>query len=89
LRLGKNIPKIHLGELMTLCSVKFDETLEGQNILKGRIVHRRDIGKDQYGAAAVYQDIFAISANPTTVQGLNNCIAYGLIPETQSPLQTP
>ena len=69
--------KIHLGELMTLCSVKFDEMPEDQKILKGRIVYRGDIGKDQHGAAAVYQDI---SANPTTVQGLNNCIAYGLIP---------
>jgi hypothetical protein len=59
--------KILLGELMTLCSVKFDEMPEDQKILKGRIVYRGDIGNDQHGAAAVYQDI---SANPTTVQGL-------------------
>ena len=49
---------------------------EEQKVLKGRIVYRGDIGRDEYGAAAIYQDI---SANPTSVQGLNNCIAYGMM----------
>ena len=45
--------------------------------MKGRIVFRGDIGKDEYGAAAVYQDM---AANPTSVQGLNHCLAFGSIP---------
>ena len=54
---------------MTLCSVKFDEMPEDQKILKGRLVYRGDIGKDQHRAAAEFQGVSA-----------NNCVAYGLIP---------
>ena len=42
--------------------------------MKGRIVYRGDCAKDEHGAAAVYQEL---GANPTSVQGLNACLAYG------------
>ena len=45
--------------------------------MKGRIVYRGDCAKDEYGAAAVYQEL---GANPTSVQGLNACLAYGSLP---------
>ena len=69
--------KIHLGQLMSICSEKFAELAEHLRVLKGRIVFRGDIVKDQEGAAAVFQDL---AANPTSVAGINNNIAYGMIP---------
>ncbi len=65
---------IHLGQLMSICSEKFAEMPPEFRILKGRIVYRGDIGRDENGIAAVYQDL---TASPTTVQGLNHCLAYG------------
>ena len=69
--------KVHFGQLMTICSEKFAELAEHLRVLKGRVVYRGDIGKDEYGAAAIYQDM---QAHPTSVQGLNNCLAYGSLP---------
>ena len=45
--------------------------------MKGRIVYRGDCAKDENGAAAVYQEL---GANPTSVQGLDACLAYGALP---------
>ena len=67
---------IHLGQLMSICSEKFSEMAEHLRVLKGRIVYRGDIGRDENGAAAIYQDM---AASPTSVQGLNACLAYGSI----------
>ena len=69
--------KIHMGQLMSICSEKFAEMAEHLRVLKGRIVFRGDIVKDQEGAAAVFQDL---AANPTSIAGINNNLAYGLIP---------
>ena len=69
--------KVHFGQLMSIASQKFAELAEHLRKMKGRIVFRGDIGKDEYGAAAVYQDM---AANPTSVQGLNSCLAYGSLP---------
>jgi hypothetical protein len=68
---------VHFGQLMSICSEKFAELQEHLRVLKGRIVYRGDIGRDEYGSAAVYQDL---AANPTSVQGLNHCVAYGRLP---------
>ena len=67
---------VHLGKLMSICSEKYAEMPPEHRVLKGRIVYRGDIGRDENGIAAVYQDL---SASPTTVQGLNHCLAYGLL----------
>jgi len=69
--------RIHLGQLMSICSEKFAELAEHLRVLKGRIVFRGDIVKDQDGAAAIFQDL---AANPTSIAGINNNIAYGLLP---------
>ena len=69
--------RIHLGQLMSICSEKFAELAEHLRVLKGRIVFRGDIVKDQEGAAAVFQDL---TANPTSIAGINNNLAYGMIP---------
>jgi hypothetical protein len=58
-------------------SEKFAELAAVFRKLKGRIVFRGDIGKDEYGAAAIYQDM---AANPASFQGLNACIARGSVP---------
>ena len=68
--------KVHFGRLMTIVSIKFYELAKHLQKLKGRIVYRGDCAKDEYGAAAVYQEL---GANPTSVQGLNNCLAYGAL----------
>ena len=68
---------VHFGQLMTIASIKFAELATHLQKMKGRIVYRGDCAKDERGAAAVYQEL---SANPTSVQGLNACLAYGLLP---------
>ena len=69
--------KIHLGELMSICSEKFAELAPELRKLKGRIVYRGDITKDQNGNLAVFQEL---SASPTSIQSANSCLAYGLLP---------
>ena len=68
---------VHFGQLMTIASIKFFELAQHLQKMKGRIVYRGDCAKDEHGAAAVYQEL---GANPTSVQGLNACIAYGSMP---------
>ena len=65
---------VHFGKLMTIASIKFYELAQHLQKMKGRIVYRGDCAKDEHGAAAVYQEL---GANPTSVQGLNACLAYG------------
>ena len=65
---------VHFGQLMTIPSSKFYELAQHLQKMKGRIVYRGDCAKDEHGAAAVYQEL---GANPTSVQGLNACLAYG------------
>lgn len=62
---------------MTIASIKFHELAKHLQKVKGRIVYRGDCAKDEHGVAAVYQEL---GANPTSVQGLNACLAYGCIP---------
>ena len=68
---------VHFGQLMTIASIKFNELAQHLHQMKGRIVYRGDCARDENGAAAVYQDM---GANPTSVQGLNACLAYGSLP---------
>ena len=72
---------VHFGQLMTIASIKFYELAEHLQKMKGRIVYRGDCAKDEHGAAAVYQEL---GANPTSVQGLNTCLAYGSLPGNSS-----
>ena len=69
--------KVHFGKLMTIASIKFYELAKHLQKVKGRIVYRGDCAKDEEGAAAVYREL---GANPTSVQGLNACMAYGALP---------
>ena len=64
---------VHFGQFMTIASVKFFELAKHLQKMNGRIVYRGDCAKDEYGSAAAYQEL---GANPTSVQGLNACIAY-------------
>ena len=72
---------VHFGQLMTIASIKFYELAQHLQKMKGRIVYRGDCAKDEHGAAAVYQEL---GANPTSVQGLNACLAYGSLPGNSS-----
>ena len=65
---------VHFGQLMTIASIKFFELVKHLQKIKGYIVYRGDCAKDEYGSAAVYQEV---GAKPTSVQGLNACVAYG------------
>ena len=73
--------KVHFGKLMTIASIKFYELAKHLQKMKGRIVYRGDRAKDEEGAAAVYREL---GANPTSVQGLNACMAYGALPGHQT-----
>ena len=68
---------VHFGQLMTIASIKFHELAKHLQKVKGRIVYRGDAAKDELGFAAVYQEL---GANPTSVQGLNATLAYGVHP---------
>jgi len=68
---------VHLGSLMSICSIKFAEMAREHQLLKGRVVYRGDCARDEWGAAAVYQEM---SASPTTIQATNANIAYGMLP---------
>ena len=72
---------IHLGDLLTICSIKFFERPENFWRYKGRICFRGDIVKDQHGAAAVFQEL---TAHPTAVQSANMNMAYGCFPGNKS-----
>ena len=45
--------QINMGELMSICSVKFWEREVAHHVYKGRICYRGDNAKDEYGALAV------------------------------------
>jgi len=68
---------INMGELMSICSVKFSERAIEHHIYKGRICYRGDCARDEYGALAVYQEM---AANPTTIHTANSNLAYGCMP---------
>ena len=67
----------HLGSLMSICSIKFAELAKHLQIYKGRLVYRGDCAKDEWGAAALYQER---AASPTSVATTNSTIAYGTLP---------
>ena len=69
--------KIHLGELMSICSIKFFERTVDHHKYKGRVCFRGDIVKDENGARAVFEEL---SASPTAIAAANANIAYGLLP---------
>ena len=73
--------KVHFGKLMSIASIRFWELAKHLPKVKGRIVYRGDCAKDEEGAAAVYREL---GANPTSVQGLNACLACGSLPGNQS-----
>ena len=77
----KSCKKLHLGELMPICSIKFAEMDTSRQKHKGRICFRGDNVKDSDGAVAVFQEL---SASPTTVPSANANIAYGCIPGNQT-----
>ena len=68
--------KIHLGDLLTICSIKFSEMAQKFWKYKGRICFSGDCVRDQDGAAAVFQEL---SASPTSVSDANSTICYGLL----------
>jgi len=76
-RARKTGEDIHVGDLLTICSVKYWECAPERHRYKGRICFRGDNVKDQDGAVAVFQEL---SSSPTAVQGVNANIAYGCLP---------
>ena len=54
---------------------------EHLRVLKGRIVLRGVIVKDQEGVAAVFRDL---ATSPTSIAGINNNLAYGRIPSQET-----
>ena len=69
--------RIHLGDLLTICSIKHFELSEIFHKWKGRICFRGDVVKDEEGAVAIFQEL---SASPIAVQDANANLAYGAMP---------
>ena len=76
-----NGKKIHMGNLLTICSIKFAERASEHWRYKGRICFRGDDVKDEYGAPAIFQQL---SASPTTVHAANSTVAYGTLPDNET-----
>ena len=68
---------VHFGSLMSICSIKFAELAKHLQLYKGRLVYRGDCAKDEWGAAALYQEL---NASPTSIATTNSTIAYGTLP---------
>ena len=68
---------VHFGQLMPIASIKFFELAKHLQNIKGCIIYRGNCAKDEHGSAAVYQEV---GAKPTSVQGLNACVADGSLP---------
>ena len=66
-----------MGELLSICSVKYYERAPEYHIHKGRICFGGDCARDQNRALAVYQEL---AANPTRFHTANSNIAYGCLP---------
>ncbi len=73
--------KIHWGDILTLCSIKFFEKHPDFWKYKGRICFRGDSVKDEDGAPAVFQEM---SSSPAAIQSINANVAYGMIPGRSS-----
>ena len=67
---------IHLGDLLTICGIKHWEDPSCHKY-KGRICYQGNCGKDEFGKAAVYQDL---SSSPTSMFDANANLAYGACP---------
>ena len=67
---------IHMGNLLTLCSIKHSELCAALQKYKGRICFRGDDVRDEKGALAVFQEL---SSHPTAIQTANSNIA-GCLP---------
>ena len=68
---------IHMGDLMSIASVKKAEGPEEDQVYKGRVCFRGDNVKDQEGATAIFQEM---SSCPTTIHTTNSNVAYGILP---------
>ena len=68
---------VHIANIMSICSRKYDELPKEYHQLKGRIVYRGDNAKDQNGALTIYQ---SLSASPATITAANAVIAFGQLP---------
>ena len=67
---------IVMGDLLPTCSIKHWEN-PALHKYKGRICFRGDNAKDEYGIAAVYQDL---GASPAGIFDINSNIAWGCCP---------
>jgi hypothetical protein len=76
-RARMNSVRIHMGQRMTLASEKFAELAPHLRVLKGIVVFRGDIVRDEDGALAAFQDLHA---NPSSVAGIDVNITFGRIP---------
>ena len=68
--------RIHLGVLITICSIRFAEFVAEFQKHEGRVVFLCNIR----GAAAVFREL---SAHPTGVVAANANLAYGVLPAWQ------
>ena len=71
-----NGSKVHLAQIMPICSIKYWELSADKHKYKGRVCFRGDCVRDEVGSAAVFQEL---SASPTNIVDTNVTIAYGLI----------
>ena len=69
--------KIHIGDVMSICSRRFVEMGPDMVQLKGRGVFGGDNARDQDGALAVCQ---SLSASPSMISTANASIAFGQFP---------
>ena len=67
---------IHIGSMLELLYLKHSELAEEFQKLKGRVVFLGDRVKDQYGAAAVFEQL---SSSPAGIEASRFIDAYGMM----------
>ena len=68
---------IHIGSLMVILIVKGPELDPDFWKLKARIVFTGDSVRDNHGASAIFEELYASS--PASLEGLNTVVAFGLL----------
>ena len=73
----KNQEKIHVGDLLGICSIKHSELPEEMWKYKGRWCFRAPTTRDEVGGHAIFQEM---ASKPTTITATNVNIMYGCLP---------
>ena len=69
--------RIHIGQLLGICSIKYWEMTAALHVYKGRWCFQAPETRDERGSYALFHELHS---KPTTVTACNVCIFYSMLP---------